>query len=171
MASINEAEIRFIPGTLIKNPTSATAPSYGGTLLGSGLGFRVDTGLRYYKNYAEEFGRTNRIFQSKVNPWCQFNLRQLTQDGINAFFPEVAADGIAITHALGAELATASYLYAADRATDPSVLIVNAVVLIESNGESLNYSLQKEWSQWVMLVSLPSSGTSLSMRPIASLFP
>jgi len=173
MAAIDESGILYVPGTLIANPANSTGPAYGGTILGSGRKFRVLSNLNYVQNYAVEFARTNRVFVINGNVTVLFNLRQWNDDGKNDFFPGASGGIPAIpgTAGDGTELSGKSYVWAADRAADPSVLITNAIPRIEANMKAMIFSEEDELNVWISLLSLPSASDMLKIAPMTVLFP
>lgn len=168
---INEAKILFVPGTLILNPTTKTPPDYGGTIMGSGRKFRVIPNYVYVENFAVEFARAHRIFVVDGGTQVKFLLRQWEAAAINDFFPGASGGNVAIPGGIqnGSELSVRNYLYAADRATDPSAYIKDAIPVIDQDVEALKFTEEEELKVWLTFQTLPSQTNNLQIAPIADL--
>jgi hypothetical protein len=160
VAAPDSLKVFRVPGTLIVNPTNTTAPSYGGTVLGSIQRVHFDTGIRYARSYYDEIGRTGEIIAVQKDAMFEFTLRGYDDDALDKFFPSRSGDVISVGNGQGAMSASRAekYLWAADRPTEhPSILLLNAIPLLPVNEQSLRFSILFELNFSVSLIALPAS--------------
>ena len=122
--------------------------------------FYFDTGIRYGRNYYDEIGRTGEVFAVQKDALFSFALRDFDEDALEAFFPNYSGSLINVGDGQGPMAASkgAEYLFAADDATNaPSVRLLNAVPLIDVNGQALRFTFRSELQVMVTLLALPSS--------------
>ena len=160
MAAPDSLKVFRVPGKLIVNPTNAVGPTYGGTILGSVLRVHFDTGIRYARNYFDEIGRTGEITAVQKDALFRFTLRGWDNDALDRFFPASSSGLITVGSGQGPMSATRAekYLWAADRPTEhPSIVLTNAIPLIEADELSLRFSILFELNVVISLLALPAS--------------
>lgn len=159
MAAPDEDNVYRVPGRLIKAPTDlASAPAYGGTILGAVKDFRVDAGIRNARINAWELARTQEVIIIHGDAAASFVMREWEKDPISALFPGSTSAGSGARRNVdipstslpsGSRLSTSAlcgaYLFVADRVDEhPSALLFNAIPLIEATEVSLRFSVRYE---------------------------
>ncbi len=162
MAAGQVSNVRRERGTLIKSPVNTTGPDYGGTIMGLCNGFKFATGIVYARNYFDEMARTGEIFAIQKDAAFRFKLRDMDEDAITEFFPNYSSSRVSIGSGQGPLMATkaARYLFVSDNPTvGQSLLLLNAVPLIEASETSLRLSFRFETQVSVSLLAAPLSAT------------
>jgi hypothetical protein len=86
MSAPDRSKILRNTGRLIANPTTTTAPNYGGTELGSVIGVEFDYGIRSVRQRFDELGRTGEVWQFQDDAILAVRLREWAPDVLDAIF-------------------------------------------------------------------------------------
>ena len=178
MAAPSATSIPRVHGKLILTPTdNSSSPLYGGTDLGAVRRVRFEPGYNQVPIASEYYGQTQEVLHIQGNCVLGCLLRGWDGDALSTIFPGYALASSEHTLTFpggvlsGRKLSgtAVKVLYAARRSEHPSVVLYNAIPLVEPSAE-LRKSILNELEIPVFFLGLrDGSGNIGAMGPIAGL--
>lgn len=179
MAAPSALAIPRVSGKLILTPTNNNDPGndYGGTVLGAVRRVAFEPGYDQIPINAEDHGQAIEVIHLQGNPVIGGLLRGWDGDALNTLFPGYALSNSQHTVTFpgsflsGRTLSSRAVkvLYAADRSDHPSILLYNAIPIVEPTAALRASILNDLEIPFIFFGIQDGSGDLGAMGPIAGL--